>query len=333
MKPLIINDKIYGRTRITQPVLIELIKSKPIQRLKRIDQHGAQSIARPEISLVTRYDHSVGVMILLKKFGAGLEAQISGLLHDVAHTAFSHVIDYAVGDSRVGNFHEKFVEKVINQSKIPTIFKKYNLSLKRVSVAENYQLLELPEPNLCADRIDYFLRDSHICYRFTTKKQVQRIIDGLKVVNGHWVFAKKSTAKLMAEKFIQTAQVGWYHPKNAMGFLILGQAIKIALNQKLIKEADLFTDDKTLFDKLSNLKQLDVRRQLKLLQNFQARINHKSYNQRSQPKFRAVDPYVLQDNRLVKLSTLDPKFKKCFYHFKKYIRNGIPIQMIDHLDV
>jgi len=49
----------------------------------------------------TRFDHSVGVMLLIRKLGAGsspasalLKEQVAALLHDVSHTAFSHVIDY-----------------------------------------------------------------------------------------------------------------------------------------------------------------------------------------------------------------------------------------------
>ena len=328
-----INDRIYGRTKITEPVLIELINSKPMGRLKRIDQHGAQSIARPEIPLITRFDHSVGVMILLKKFKASLEAQIAGLLHDISHSAFSHVIDYAIGDSRTGDWHEKFVKKVLNQSAIPKILKKYHLDLERVAEAKNYKLLELPEPNLCADRIDYFFRDSYVCYNFLTKRQIRIILNNLKVINGEWSFTKKAAAKLMAKTFIKTAKHGWYHPKNSMGFLILGQAIKIALAKKLIKEKDLFSDDKTLFRKLSTLKQLDVQKELRLLRSFKVRINYQEYDRRSRPKSRAVDPYISSRNRLIRLSAMDYEFKKDLNRFKKYIQAGIPMQITNHFDI
>jgi len=35
-----IKDVIYGKFEIKEPVLLELLKSKPLQRLKKIDQYG-----------------------------------------------------------------------------------------------------------------------------------------------------------------------------------------------------------------------------------------------------------------------------------------------------
>lgn len=46
---------------------------------------------------MTRYEHSVGAMLLLRTAGAPLEAQAAALLHDVAHTALSHVADCVYG--------------------------------------------------------------------------------------------------------------------------------------------------------------------------------------------------------------------------------------------
>ena len=47
---------------------------------------------------ITRYEHSVGVMLLARRVGGGLREQVAALLHDVSHTAFSHVIDHVFHD-------------------------------------------------------------------------------------------------------------------------------------------------------------------------------------------------------------------------------------------
>src|ERR1700735_4632442 len=93
MEPIQI-DTIYGSTIITEPVLIELInRSEAIKRLKYVNQYGVMKFIKPEDEY-TRFQHSLGVLYLLRRFGASLAEQVMGLLHDVSHTAFSHIADY-----------------------------------------------------------------------------------------------------------------------------------------------------------------------------------------------------------------------------------------------
>ncbi len=97
-------DRVYGRTEIFEPIILELLASPALQRLKGVDQFGYL----PGYAIVpaggfpggpvSRFEHSVGVYLLLRKYGAPLEEQIAGLLHDVSHAVFSHSIDYALHD-------------------------------------------------------------------------------------------------------------------------------------------------------------------------------------------------------------------------------------------
>src|SRR3989344_9365429 len=154
---MMIEDKIYGVFEIGEPVLIELINSEPIQRLKRVANSGVSAIVLKNRG-VSRYDHSLGVMILLRILGASIEEQVAGLLHDVSHTAFSHVIDH-VFRKKDYDFHEEHQEEILNKGGIKGILKKYGFSLERVIDSKNFGLLEREVPDLCADRIDYFFRD------------------------------------------------------------------------------------------------------------------------------------------------------------------------------
>ncbi|MFP9052094.1 HD domain-containing protein, partial [Enterococcus faecalis] len=97
-----ISDIIYGQHHI-DGVLEELIKSAPVQRLKGIYQGGASFLVNRKWN-VTRYEHSIGVMLLIKKLGGTIEEQIAGLLHDVSHTAFSHVVD-VVFENQAEDYH------------------------------------------------------------------------------------------------------------------------------------------------------------------------------------------------------------------------------------
>ena len=67
-----------------------------MQRLKSIHQYGV-GYYTTHTEEYNRFDHSVGVFVVLKKKGAKLDEQIAGLLHDVSHTVFSHVGDWVFG--------------------------------------------------------------------------------------------------------------------------------------------------------------------------------------------------------------------------------------------
>ena len=159
METVLINDRVYGSIEIKEPVLIELINSKPLQRLKKIEQFGVPSAwyCFPGFS---RFEHSVGVLILLKKLNASLKEQIAGLLHDVSHTAFSHVADWVFGSTIENEDLQDLIhKKILIQSEIPKILEKYSFKISEVSKIEDFGLLERSIPDLCADRVDYALRE------------------------------------------------------------------------------------------------------------------------------------------------------------------------------
>ncbi|MEH6979544.1 HD domain-containing protein, partial [Bacillus pseudomycoides] len=156
---MIISDIIYGEFEVDK-VLEELILSKPVQRLKGVHQAGASYLINEKWN-VTRFDHSVGVMLLIKKLGGSVEEQIAGLLHDISHTAFSHVIDF-VFDNKDEDYHEKIYSTVIKNSEIPGILAKYDYNYEDILFDDSkWTLLEQSAPDLCADRVDYTLRDMY----------------------------------------------------------------------------------------------------------------------------------------------------------------------------
>src|SRR5579872_5841205 len=89
----VVHDDVYGTYNIHEPVLIDLLQSSAVTRLKGIHQGGSAYLVMKRRDN-TRFEHSVGVMSLIRCLGGSLHEQIAGLLHDVSHTAFSHVVDY-----------------------------------------------------------------------------------------------------------------------------------------------------------------------------------------------------------------------------------------------
>lgn len=121
-------DRVYGEFEITKPVILELINSQSLQRLKDIDQAGYRSLwVKPDVEVGeydhSRFAHSLGVYLLLRKYDTQLEEQIAGLIHDVSHSAFSHCIDYVLdsGSETEHNHQDNLFADFIRKTEIPAI--------------------------------------------------------------------------------------------------------------------------------------------------------------------------------------------------------------------
>src|SRR5665647_287743 len=128
---MIYQDRIYGEVEINEPVILDLINSHELQRLKEIDQSGYFEPYHPG-SKHTRFEHSMGVYLLLQKYGAPIEEQIAGLIHDVSHSAFSHAVDYALseGSEKEQSHQDNYFEEYVLQSSIPQILEKHGFDVK-----------------------------------------------------------------------------------------------------------------------------------------------------------------------------------------------------------
>jgi HD superfamily phosphohydrolase len=189
-----ITDKIYGTFDITSPVILELINSPTVQRLKHISQYGV-----PDefyyIKNYSRYEHSIGVMLLLKKLGASDEEQIAGLLHDVAHTTFSHVIDWLYHKTGTEDSQDNEQASYVMKSEIPAILKKHRYDPEHISHHTSFSLLDREVPDLCADRIDYSVRQFPLYL-------AKRFVANLTVHENRIVFTDPDTALTFAYYFL-----------------------------------------------------------------------------------------------------------------------------------
>lgn len=322
---MLIKDRVYGEFEVTEEVLIELINSKPVQRLKGISQHGTSRLSLyPEP--VSRYEHSVGVMILLRLLSASLEEQIAGLLHDVPHTAFSHVIDW-VYKSKEQDFHEKFHEKVVMNSEIPQILQKFGFDINRILNEHNFPLLERPSPDLCADRIDYTLRDYSLV--MNSNSRVLEMFKAMVVKDNEIIFSDKKQAKNFTDINLWMGQSWWANIVDVARYQIFANAIQIALNEDILIESDLFNDDSFVYDKLVNSSNEKIMAELNLLnQDFECVHDPDNYMFHSFAKFRYVNPKVLTENVIKRVSELFPEMKNIFEEEKVKVEAGYYIKVI-----
>ncbi|PGS56403.1 HD domain-containing protein [Bacillus sp. AFS041924] len=298
---MILNDELYGQYKIDN-VLVELINTKPIQRLKKIHQAGATYLVDPRFN-GTRYDHSIGVMLLIKRLGGSIKEQIAGLLHDVSHTAFSHVIDF-VFDINEENYHETIFEKVILDSEIPSILEKYQIDINEIFDIDKWELLEKELPKLCADRIDYTLRDMYT-YFGITKNEMNAFLNSLIIVNGEICVNSIEMAEWFTKIYYKLAIDYFLGPVSIYSYDSLAKIIKLALKKEYIKLNDLLLDDLQFMKLIQESNDKEI---LKLINSLNTKVeleeNEQAFDIHRKGKRRIIDLSVSLDAKTVKQASL-----------------------------
>ena len=321
---MIVLDSIYGE-HIVEGVLEELIVCKPVQRLKGIHQGGASYLVNEKWD-VTRFDHSIGVMLLIKALGGSLEEQIAGLLHDVSHTAFSHVIDFVL-DCKDEDYHEKIYDQVIMESEIPFILKEYGYDCK-VIFQSKWELLEQPAPELCADRVDYTLRDMYQ-YGHITMESVNEFLDHVIIINGRMYLDNIESAEWFVKTYYSEVIDFFMNPLNIYGYDILAKTLKVALAKKLISLDDLLSTDEEVMSLLSFTEDHEVQNLLKRIHgNVKVKEDQVEYDIHRKNKMRLIDPSVIQGTQLVRASSLSEKVKGMGIEAYKKASKGMYLKVI-----
>ena len=319
-------DRIYGTTEITEPVIAEIIASEAMERLKKVNQYGA-SFYRFGHLTTNRFEHCVGVYLLLREFNATLEEQIAGLLHDVPHTAFSHVIDFVFGGSEVGTFHEEFHKEVINNSSIPSIVAKHGLNLDVLMDKHRFHLLERDLPDLCMDRVDYCYRDL-VTDNIMTLEDVSYLRKHMLRFEDNIVFEDQAAARVFADKFRAGDERLWGHPLQAALYYLFAEALKTALFENVISFKDLFSVDEIVYQKLAESKHPIITNNLAKVKTAKVVEDVRNYDFFIKTKVRVVDPLVLVDGAPVRLSHLDNNFNQTQEAYRQKRLEGYYLRFI-----
>lgn len=223
----VFRDAIHNYIHVDQPVLLELINSKEMQRLRRIKQLGGthQVYQSAEHS---RFCHSLGVYFIVRKmiFNSEIGEYINdydkltvmcaALLHDLGHGPFSHCFEDAFGLN-----HEEYTIKIINDgSEVHCILENFEPGFsKKVSsvIAKTHPnkiLVQMISSQLDADRMDYLLRDSYFTGTTYGHFDLYRILRVMKVFNNKIVY-KASGVQAIENYILARYHMYWqvyYHP-------------------------------------------------------------------------------------------------------------------------
>ncbi|MUK88852.1 HD domain-containing protein [Ornithinibacillus sp. L9] len=323
---MIISDKLYGKVKV-EKVIEELILSKPVQRLKGIHQGGASYLVNEKWN-VTRYDHSIGVMLLIKKLGGSIEEQIAGLLHDVSHTAFSHVVDFVL-DHQNEDYHEVIYESVIKNSDIPTILEKYNYRYEDMLLDDSkWTLLEQSAPELCADRVDYTLRDMYE-YGHISMEEVRTFLSNLIVMDGKMYLQNVDIAEWFVRTYYKEVIDFFLDPLNIYGYDMLAKVLKLSIDKEVITLKDFLEDDENLLNKIKSSNDKELQGLLSQLNHHvKVREDSTNYDIHLKKKIRLIDPSVFNGQELVKSSILSENVREMSKEAFEKASKGMYVKVI-----
>ena len=302
-------DPVYGPTEITEPVLLDLMASQAMQRTRGVLQHGVSALVGVTVP-TSRFEHSLGVMLLVRRLGAGLNEQIAALLHDVSHTAFSHVIDYVFNSHDTQGYHEEHKLAYVAQTDIPATLKKHGYNWLDFMEEADYPLLEQDLPHLCADRLDYFLRDA-LDLGLAAAHEVTAALEHLRVAENRIVTDSLASARWLGYTFIAADQASWANFREVGLYELAARAIRRGLEIGILTEADIWGTDRPAWEKLQAsddaLLQHNLRRVRAETQFVWDEANPEF---RVSTKLRSIDPDTLIGGKIQPLSALDADFAR-----------------------
>jgi HD superfamily phosphohydrolase len=321
------HDTVYGPERITEPVLLDLIESGAVQRLRGVLQHGISGLIGIT-ARITRFEHSMGAMLLVRRLGGSLDEQIAALLHDISHTAFSHVIDYVFGGHDSQSYHEEQKEAYMAGTALPALLARHGYDWTEFLDETKFLLLEQPAPRLCADRLDYFLRDIRPL-GLAEEAQIQSALRHLVVLDDRIAADDLNIARWLGYTFIEADEASWANFREVGLYELTAQAIRLALEQGIISESDFWLTDETVWAKLWADTDPKLQALLKLIT-----LRTQFVWDESAPTFwvstklRAIDPDVVIAGEMQPLSSLDPEFKEHRTAYLERKRGKWPMRVV-----
>lgn len=218
--------------------LIKLLQSNAINNLKNVGQYGAANYFVNNLGMkkkTTRYDHSIGAMILTLKLGGSIENIIVALLHDTIHTAFSHTIDFLTQNEEK-SYHEEHKKDILqkNSEEFQQILGK---NWHEFFNEQNYPLIKLNNP-FAIDIADYTARDG-VQYEFCSVEEANQQLELLIIKDNILCCKSEKSKKWWVDLSRKVNDLIYTSPWNIAMNHYFAMELKEKINSKLISFDEL----------------------------------------------------------------------------------------------
>lgn len=314
--------------------LIEYANVPEMQRLKGISMVSACEHTKliPYKFFHTRYEHSLGVALIIWHFTKDKKQTIAGLYHDIATPSFSHVVDYLHGDYEKQESTEELTQTVIKESKeIMKLLNRDNILLEEIVDYHIYPIADNNSPRLAADRLEYTLSDGLVTQDAFSLESIDRIYNDLRVLKNEDGEDEIGFVDIkIAEEYLQRASIMWHlfsgNSENNMIMQFWTDILKKMAEEKYITEKDLYKfSEKEIVDKIKKCPNERIRKAFEIFANStevgrsEVEVKDK-YCISIKAKKRFTNPLVLinNDGQVKRISEISEKGKMIIEDIKSF---------------
>lgn len=214
----------------------------PVLRLKEVGMNcGCEYTCFPRFAHIgpySRYDHSLGVALIVWHFTGSREQALAGLFHDIDTPVFAHVVDFLNGDHLHQESTESGTEERIAASpKLRGLLDEYGLTVAQVADYHQYPIADNPSLALSADRgkIRAFYEDLTIGTDEAGRPEL--------------AFRTPETAAAFAREALRNSRV-YVADEDRFAMQALADLLRLALDRGTLTRKDLWETEPAVIGKL-----------------------------------------------------------------------------------
>lgn len=242
------------------PFLSQLAAAAPMQRLRQVGMNcGCEYTSFPRFHRLpsySRYDHSLGVGLIVWHFTGDAAQAAAGLLHDVATPVFAHTVDFLHGDHLQQEATEGPTAALISTSEeIRTVLNTHGIAVEDVWDYHRYPLADNDPPGLSADRLEYTLGNL-VNYGFASSAQAAALYADLTVGENEQgvpelMFSTPERAAEFALASLKTSRV-YVADEDRFSMELLSRLLRPALERGTLTPEDLQTTEPEVIARLES---------------------------------------------------------------------------------
>lgn len=251
-----------------------------------------------------RFEHSVGVALIVWNFTRDPAQAMAGLLHDIATPAFAHTVDFMKGDYDAQEETEKGAEAIIAGSQtLSALLKREGLSVGDVADSHQYPIADNPSPMLSADRLEYTLGNL-TRFGFWTLAQAEKAYRDIRPApdGSELCFSTPEIAERFARDTLLCSRV-YVSDGNRYAMQLLSEILSDAIRMGALTEESLWAEEAPVIRRIREVEPLRARwERFRNLRAARRTDRPDALARRVSAKRRWIDPLVTDFGRVSEFS-------------------------------